>query len=72
MNARFRSMLGAGRRWTYRGQILPTNRRVEVRAVVTARDDGARRLTADGWLAVDGRLIYRMDAFALEMANEGS
>jgi 3-hydroxymyristoyl/3-hydroxydecanoyl-(acyl carrier protein) dehydratase len=69
---RFRAMPEAARNWTYRGQITPANRRVEVRAVVTARDDAARRLTADGFLFADGRVIYQMNDFSLEWGDDGT
>ena len=52
-------------RWTYRGQVLPTNREVQVRGVVTAFDDDARTLTAGGWLTADARAIYRMEGFSV-------
>ncbi len=52
--------------WRYRGQILPTHRRVEVEAVVT---DRRRRphpmITADGYLKCDGLYIYKMQNFGL-------
>jgi 3-hydroxymyristoyl/3-hydroxydecanoyl-(acyl carrier protein) dehydratase len=64
--ARFESVgLGDPHRWTYRGQILPVDRLVTVRAIITAIDDDRRRLRADGFLDVDGRVIYRMDDFTL-------
>jgi len=52
--------------WTYRGQVLPTDQMVTVLLDVTAIDDAARRLTANGFLTVDGRVIYQMTDFALE------
>ncbi len=54
-------------RWLYRGQIVPTNRQVTVEAWITAVDDQARILTADGLLSVDGRPIYQMNNFTLQM-----
>jgi 3-hydroxymyristoyl/3-hydroxydecanoyl-(acyl carrier protein) dehydratase len=53
--------------WIYRGQVIPTSSRVQVQAVVTARDDTARQLTADGFLLVDGLPIYQMKDFTLRM-----
>ena len=53
--------------WLYRGQIIPTNSRVTVEAWITGVDDSERLLTADGFLGVDGRLIYRMNDFTLQM-----
>ncbi len=59
---------GQPHRWVYRGQVLPSSRRVEVQATVTAVDDVRQRLMADGWLSVDGRVIYQLSDFALTWA----
>jgi 3-hydroxymyristoyl/3-hydroxydecanoyl-(acyl carrier protein) dehydratase len=56
--------LGSEHRWTYRGQVLPTDRRVTVQAEITRIDETAHALLADGWLLVDGRVIYQMKDFA--------
>jgi acyl transferase domain-containing protein/3-hydroxymyristoyl/3-hydroxydecanoyl-(acyl carrier protein) dehydratase len=64
-DAVFESPTAQPHRWVYRGQILPTNHRVETRAVITARDDRRRWLKADGYLLVDGKLIYQMNDFTL-------
>jgi 3-hydroxymyristoyl/3-hydroxydecanoyl-(acyl carrier protein) dehydratase len=58
--------LGVRHQWTYRGQIIPTNRRVTVEADVVAIDERQRRLSANGLLWVDGRPIYRMEQFTLQ------
>jgi acyl transferase domain-containing protein/3-hydroxymyristoyl/3-hydroxydecanoyl-(acyl carrier protein) dehydratase len=52
--------------WTYRGQVVPRDKEVSVVLEVTAVDDHNRRLTADGFLTVDGRVIYQMTDFSLE------
>jgi 3-hydroxymyristoyl/3-hydroxydecanoyl-(acyl carrier protein) dehydratase len=52
--------------WVYRGQVLPSDREVTVVLEVTAADDENRRLTANGFLTVDGRVIYQMTDFTLE------
>jgi 3-hydroxymyristoyl/3-hydroxydecanoyl-(acyl carrier protein) dehydratase len=52
--------------WTYRGQVVPSDHVVTVVLEVTAEDRDARRLTADGFLTVDGRIIYQMTGFTLE------
>jgi acyl transferase domain-containing protein/3-hydroxymyristoyl/3-hydroxydecanoyl-(acyl carrier protein) dehydratase len=62
---RFKANVGGTHRWTYRGQVVPSNRVVTVQAVVTARDDDRQELTADGLLRVDGLSIYRMNDFRL-------
>jgi len=59
--------LGETHRWSYRGQVIPSNREVTTRAIVNAVDDDRRRLVADGLLSVDGRAIYQMDGFAVEV-----
>jgi 3-hydroxymyristoyl/3-hydroxydecanoyl-(acyl carrier protein) dehydratase len=57
--------LGDRHRWLYRGQVVPTDGRVVTRAVVTDVDDARRRLTADAFLEVDGRVIYQMNDFSI-------
>ena len=52
--------------WTYRGQVVPTDRDVKVVLEITAVDDTQRRMTANGFLTVDGRIIYQMTGFTLE------
>ncbi|MCE9567578.1 MAG: type I polyketide synthase [Planctomycetes bacterium] len=52
--------------WVYRGQVLPTDKEVTVILEVTAADDDNQRLTANGFLIVDGRIIYQMTDFTLE------
>jgi 3-hydroxymyristoyl/3-hydroxydecanoyl-(acyl carrier protein) dehydratase len=58
--------IGKPQSWVYRGQLLPTDREVTVILEVTAADDAARTLTANGFLTVDGRVIYQMSDFTLE------
>jgi len=67
-STRFEANVGR-HRWTYRGQVIPTNREVTVQATISARDDAARRLVADGLLLVDGLPIYRMNDFSLRAAG---
>lgn len=57
--------------WIYRGQVIPTNAQVTVEAVISAVDDVERLLVADGFLSVDGRVIYQMNDFSLQ-AKAGS
>jgi 3-hydroxymyristoyl/3-hydroxydecanoyl-(acyl carrier protein) dehydratase/malonyl CoA-acyl carrier protein transacylase len=60
--------LGTEHDWAYRGQILPTNKRVEVEAGVTRLEDGpAPMILADGYLKVDGIYIYKMKSFGLRL-----
>jgi len=53
--------------WTYRGQIIPGCERVEVFASITEVDDTRKRVRADGFLTVDGRTIYAMNDFSLDV-----
>ncbi|MFO0945452.1 MAG: hydroxymyristoyl-ACP dehydratase, partial [Planctomycetota bacterium] len=57
--------------WIYRGQVIPTDAQVTVEAVISAVDDVERLLVADGFLSVDGRVIYQMNDFSLQ-AKAGS
>jgi 3-hydroxymyristoyl/3-hydroxydecanoyl-(acyl carrier protein) dehydratase len=58
-------VLGKKHGWVYRGQVLPTNRSVSIQAELTAVDDVHRRIEADGFLSVDGRIIYHMTGFSV-------
>jgi 3-hydroxymyristoyl/3-hydroxydecanoyl-(acyl carrier protein) dehydratase len=63
----FRPMLGR-HQWVYRGQVIPSNGEVLVQAENLRWEDGPRRrVTSDGYLSVDGRLIYRMVDFSVEV-----
>lgn len=59
--------LGTTHGWTYRGQIATGSRLVTTQAWITAVDDDRRRVTADGLLSVDGKPIYRMTGYTLEL-----
>ena len=58
-------LLGEPHEWLYRGQILPTNRRVTVEAVVDERRE--KGCVASGFLSVDGITIYEMRRFGLRL-----
>lgn len=60
-------VLGEKHSWNYRGQIIPANKEVVVEAVVTAIDDQKQVITADGFLSVDGKIIYQLKQFTLKM-----
>jgi PfaB family protein len=54
--------------WSYRGQILPDNKRIEVDAVITKMvETPAPALYANGFLKVDGRYIYQMENFGFKL-----
>lgn len=59
--------LGAKHEWIYRGQVLPTDEKVTVQAVITAIDDQNRTMLANGHLIVDGRVIYQMVDFGIQL-----
>jgi 3-hydroxymyristoyl/3-hydroxydecanoyl-(acyl carrier protein) dehydratase/3-oxoacyl-(acyl-carrier-protein) synthase len=70
LNATHRFGLHTGRshRWTYRGQILPSNRRVTVEAAITEVIESPHpALIAEGLLMVDGLPIYRMEEFGIQL-----
>ena len=56
--------------WIYRGQIIPRDKLVTVEAVITAVHDETLTLTADGFLSVDGRVIYAMKNFTVRAVSE--
>ena len=58
--------VGRKHSWGYRGQIIPTDDTVRVRAEITAWDDEQHVVTSNGWLVVDGRVIYQMTDFTLQ------
>ncbi|MCM0081525.1 type I polyketide synthase [Geomonas sp. Red32] len=57
-------------RWLYRGQVVPTNKEVTVTAWITKIDDQAKVMTADGFLSVDGRVIYQMNDFTVRIEKK--
>jgi 3-hydroxymyristoyl/3-hydroxydecanoyl-(acyl carrier protein) dehydratase len=57
--------LGRVHRWTYRGQIVPTNKVVTVQAEIKAWDESTHLAVADGNLGVDGKIIYQMNDFSI-------
>ncbi|MCK4502792.1 MAG: type I polyketide synthase, partial [Desulfuromonadales bacterium] len=53
--------------WNYRGQIIPANKKVLIEAVVTAVDDDSKMVKADGFLSVDGKIIYQLKDFSIKL-----
>ena len=54
--------------WTYRGQILPENKTVQIEAIVTnTQDEPEPAIFVDGLLSVDGLVIYKMEKFGLKL-----
>ena len=65
---RFEMLTGVEHQWSYRGQVIPTNRKVVVDAMITAVEDkDAPIITADGCLHVDSLSIYKMSNFGLRL-----
>lgn len=62
--------MNAKHEWVYRGQVIPRDSLVTVEAVITACDDEQLLLTADGFLSVDGRVIYGMKNFTVRGVSE--
>jgi len=65
---RIETLCGREHRWSYRGQVIPTNRKVIVDAVITHIEDGeAPVMMADGWLQTDGISIYKMEGYGIRI-----
>ncbi len=61
-------VLGEPHEWIYRGQIIPTDDTVTVEAVITEiRETPHPTIKANGFLSVDGRIIYEMRDFGLRL-----
>jgi 3-hydroxymyristoyl/3-hydroxydecanoyl-(acyl carrier protein) dehydratase len=66
---RYAPAAGRSHRWVYRGQILPDNKLIRVEATVTrVTEDPCPSLFADGFLEVDGLLIYRLEDFGIRLS----
>jgi 3-hydroxymyristoyl/3-hydroxydecanoyl-(acyl carrier protein) dehydratase len=58
---------GSEMSWSYRGQVVPSNARVSVQIHVARVDSATSTLYADGYLAVDGRIIYSVENLSLSL-----
>jgi PfaB family protein len=68
MTHRIESVVSREHQWTYRGQVVPENKKVSVEALVTRVVEGdAPLIMADGCLHVDGICIYKMEGFGLRL-----
>jgi acyl transferase domain-containing protein/3-hydroxymyristoyl/3-hydroxydecanoyl-(acyl carrier protein) dehydratase len=63
------AVAGETHSWSFRGQVLPTNRRVTVRAAISGVDEARKMLKADGILLCDGLPIYQMTDYTLRLAD---
>ena len=67
-DSRFEAMaLNEKHQWLYRGQIVRKNKLVTVEAHITGADDARKTLRADGFLIVDGLVIYQMKDFTIRI-----
>ncbi len=53
--------------WIYRGQVLPTNKKVQVQASIREIDEETQTVWADGYLMVDGLVIYQIQNFGISI-----
>lgn len=64
----FGMVLDAVFKWTYRGQILQTNEKIEVEAYIKeVKNTPEPALIGDGFLKVDGLYIYKMENFGVRL-----
>ena len=72
-SSRFAMLTDESHEWVYRGQIIQTNQKIEVEAVVTeVRETPVPTLSASGYLKVDGLFIYQMNNFGLQVVPNES
>jgi PfaB family protein len=65
---RFAMLTGKSHHWTFRGQIVPENKKIEVEAIVTnIQNAPVPMIQANGFLKVDGLYIYKMDDFGIQL-----
>jgi 3-hydroxymyristoyl/3-hydroxydecanoyl-(acyl carrier protein) dehydratase len=67
---RFELLTGKTHTWSYRGQIVPKNKIIQVEAIITKIQENPYPLmTANGYLKVDGLIIYKMDDFGIRLSS---
>jgi 3-hydroxymyristoyl/3-hydroxydecanoyl-(acyl carrier protein) dehydratase/malonyl CoA-acyl carrier protein transacylase len=67
---RFELLAGKTHAWSYRGQIIPKNKTICVEAIITSiQEDPYPMMTANGYLKVDGLMIYKMDDFGIRLSG---
>jgi 3-oxoacyl-(acyl-carrier-protein) synthase/3-hydroxymyristoyl/3-hydroxydecanoyl-(acyl carrier protein) dehydratase len=68
---RFELLENRSHQWTYRGQIVPSCRHIEVEAIIKSVTEGPEpEIRADGLLKVDGLYIYKMEDYGLKLKDE--
>jgi 3-hydroxymyristoyl/3-hydroxydecanoyl-(acyl carrier protein) dehydratase len=65
----FAAVTGLRHEWKYRGQIVRRDRLVTVEASVASVEEARRAIVGDGFLSVDGRVIYGMTGFGVRRAD---
>lgn len=69
---RFEILTGKSHEWSYRGQILRDNQKVTVEAAITEISESpVPKIVAQGYLMADGRFIYHMKEFGIELVPVG-
>jgi PfaB family protein len=64
----FEIVTSAKHTWTYRGQILPKNRCIEVEAAITGIDEEpVPAIYANGFLKIDGLYIYKINGLGIKL-----
>ena len=59
---------GSEHNWIYRGQIIPSNNKIEVEAeIIKVSKSPIPTIMATGYLKVDGLLIYKMENFGIQL-----
>ncbi|MFH2219899.1 MAG: beta-ketoacyl synthase N-terminal-like domain-containing protein [Pseudomonadota bacterium] len=67
---RFEPVVQKRHNWSYRGQVIPKNRIIEVEAVVTEiQDTPVPLIMANGFLKVDGLYIYQMENYGYRIKS---
>ncbi|MCK5097313.1 MAG: polyketide synthase dehydratase domain-containing protein, partial [Desulfobacteraceae bacterium] len=65
--------LNSTHEWKYRGQIIPSNKQIEICAHIKDIIEGDQpQIIADGALSVDGICIYEMTDFNVTLAGNGN
>jgi acyl transferase domain-containing protein/3-hydroxymyristoyl/3-hydroxydecanoyl-(acyl carrier protein) dehydratase len=68
----FELLAGKTHAWSYRGQIIPKNKTIHVEAIITQiEEDPYPLMTANGYLKVDGLVIYKMNDFGIRLRSLG-
>ncbi len=69
---RFEMVGGKPHTWSYRGQVIPSNKMIQVEAIIKEiQENPYPMIIADGYLKVDGLVIYSMNDFGIRLSNLG-